>query len=117
MATNVVPEDGIKRIAIRYAIAALAAVVALLLRRLLAPLVGTQLAYMALWPAAVFSSWYCGVGRVVLAAATSPLFGSPIFWERNYQPDRISDGIRPDHRDGRIKSPVQGAGAELRGGS
>src|SRR5271156_3089581 len=66
MATNVVPEDGIKRIAIRYAIAALAAVVALLLRRLLAPLVGTQLVYMALWPAVVFSSWYCGVGPAIL---------------------------------------------------
>ena len=65
-ATNVVPEDGIKRIAIRYAIAALAAVVALLLRRLLAPLVGTQLVYMALWPAVVFSSWYCGVGPAIL---------------------------------------------------
>ena len=65
-ATTIAPEGGIRRTANRYAVGVLAAVVALLLRRTLAPVVGTQLVYMVLWPAVVFSSWYFGVGPAIL---------------------------------------------------
>src|ERR1700676_411146 len=46
----------------RYGLAILAAIVALLLRRLLAPLLGENNPYHTLWAAVVFSAWYCGLG-------------------------------------------------------
>ena len=51
--------------AARYALAALAAVASLLLRMALSPVVGSQYPFITLWPAIVFSSWYCGLGPAI----------------------------------------------------
>src|ERR1700691_5468709 len=51
----------------RYSTALLAALAALLLRRLLAPVLGDQNPYHTAWAAIVFSAWYCGIGPSVLA--------------------------------------------------
>src|SRR5271168_1148538 len=50
----------------RYALAIVAAVVALLLRGLLAPLLGENNPYHTLWAAVVFSAWYCGLGPSII---------------------------------------------------
>jgi signal transduction histidine kinase len=50
----------------RYGAALLAAIAALFLRRLLAPVLGDQNPYHTAWAAVVFSAWYCGVGPSVL---------------------------------------------------
>ena len=50
----------------RYGAATLAAIAALLLRSLLAPVLGYQNPYHTAWAAVVFSAWYCGVGPSVL---------------------------------------------------
>jgi len=50
----------------RYGLAILAAVVALWLRKLLAPVFGEQNPYHTAWAAVVFSAWYCGVGPSVV---------------------------------------------------
>lgn len=54
--------------AFRYALAILAAVAALFLRDLLAPLLGNHNAYHAVRLAIVFSAWYCGSGPLIVAA-------------------------------------------------
>lgn len=51
----------------RYGSALLAAITALLLRRLFAPVLGDQNPYHTAWAAVVFSAWYCGVGPSILA--------------------------------------------------
>ncbi len=53
----------------RYTLAILAAVVALWLRQLLSPLFGESNPYHTLWPAVVFSAWYCGLGPSMLTAS------------------------------------------------
>jgi signal transduction histidine kinase len=50
----------------RYGAALLAAIAALVLRKLLAPVLGHQNPYHTAWAAVVFSAWYCGVGPSVL---------------------------------------------------
>jgi signal transduction histidine kinase len=49
-----------------YGVALLAAIAALLLRRLLTPVLGAQNPYHTAWAAVVFSVWYCGVGPSIL---------------------------------------------------
>src|SRR5258708_20889236 len=55
----------------RYAVALLATLVALLVRRALNPFLGDYVPYITLFPAVAFCAWYCGIGpsilRVVLA--------------------------------------------------
>jgi len=51
----------------RYAIALLATVLALLARLALSPLLGDYVPYITLFPAVVFSAWYCGVGPSILS--------------------------------------------------
>jgi signal transduction histidine kinase len=51
----------------RYSAAIMAAIVALVLRRLLAPVFGDQNPYHTAWAAVVFSAWYCGVGPSIVA--------------------------------------------------
>jgi PAS domain S-box-containing protein len=46
----------------RYVLAVLAALVALLAREILSPLMGASNPYHTVWLAVVFSAWYCGVG-------------------------------------------------------
>jgi signal transduction histidine kinase len=57
----------------RYGLAILASVAALLLRRLLAPLLGEQNPYHTVWAAVFFSSWYCGLGPSIACAALSAI--------------------------------------------
>ncbi len=66
MGTFALPRTGIKSTFNRYAAGALAALLVLGVRQLLAPVLGTELLYTALWPAVVFSSWYCGAGPAVV---------------------------------------------------
>jgi signal transduction histidine kinase len=60
----------------RYGLAILAAISALLLRRLLTPLLGEHNPYHTLWAAVVFSAWYCGLGPSILTT----LLGSAGVW-------------------------------------
>src|ERR1700739_1572497 len=55
------------RYAGQHCVAVLATLVALLLREMLTPLFGTTNPYHTLWPAVVFSAWYCGVGPSVVS--------------------------------------------------
>jgi signal transduction histidine kinase len=55
----------------RYGQAALAAIVALLLRRLFSPLLGENNPYHTAWAAVVFSAWYCGLGPSILTVLLS----------------------------------------------
>jgi signal transduction histidine kinase len=55
----------------QYSLAILAAVVALLLRGLLAPFLGQSNPYHTAWAAVVFSAWYCGLGPSIVAALVS----------------------------------------------
>jgi signal transduction histidine kinase len=52
----------------RYGLAISAAIIALWLRWLLSPLLGETNPYHTLWPAVVFSAWYCGLGPSILTA-------------------------------------------------
>lgn len=54
-------------IAIRYGLAILAAMAALLLRELLSPFLGLDNPYHTVWAAVVFAAWYCGVGPATVA--------------------------------------------------
>ena len=51
---------------LRYGFGVLAAVTALLLRRMLTPLLGEHNPYHTMWAAVVFSAWYCGLGPSIL---------------------------------------------------
>src|SRR5580704_18970579 len=57
-----------------YFLAILAALVALLLRKMLSPLLGAGNPYLTVWAAIVFSAWYCGIGPSVLCTIAS-VFG------------------------------------------
>jgi signal transduction histidine kinase len=52
----------------RYALAILAATLALWLRWVLSPLLGETNPYHTLWPAVVFSAWYCGLGPSIVTS-------------------------------------------------
>ncbi len=58
---------------LQYALAVLAALLALLLRVLLTPFFGQANAYHTVWLAVVFSSWYCGLGPSIVATLVSAL--------------------------------------------
>ena len=57
----------IKRKATRYALAIIAAIAALVLRKVLNPLLGGDNPYLTAWAAVVFSAWYCGIGASIVA--------------------------------------------------
>jgi signal transduction histidine kinase len=59
--------------AARYAVAFLAAVIAVLVRRALNPVLGDTLPYITLFPALVFASWCCGVAPAFLSLAVGLL--------------------------------------------
>jgi PAS domain S-box-containing protein len=54
-----------------YLLAALAALAALLLGKMLSPLVGTDSPYLTAWASLIFSAWYCGVGPSVVSTLIS----------------------------------------------
>jgi signal transduction histidine kinase len=53
--------------ATKYALAAVSAVAALLLREMLGPAFGAHYPYHTVWLAVVFSAWYCGLGPSIVA--------------------------------------------------
>jgi signal transduction histidine kinase len=55
----------------RYVAAVAAAISALLLRQLLAPLLGESNPYHTVWAAVVFSAWYCGLWPSIIATLLS----------------------------------------------
>src|ERR1700676_4306505 len=55
----------------RYSAAVLAAIPALVLRKLLSPALGTENPFHTAWAAVVLSAWYCGVGPAILAILTA----------------------------------------------
>jgi signal transduction histidine kinase len=56
-----------------YFVAILAALVALLLRKMLSPLLGTDNPYHTVWAAIVFTAWFCGVGPSIVSTLISVL--------------------------------------------
>src|SRR5579863_7242079 len=62
----------------RYFLALAAAAAALLLRSLLAPLLGTSNPYHTVWLGVVFCAWFCGVGPSI--AATLAMLLGVWFW-------------------------------------
>jgi signal transduction histidine kinase len=50
----------------RYGVAIFTAILALILRGLFAPLLGTHDAYHTAWAAVVFAAWYCGIGPAII---------------------------------------------------
>ncbi|MFZ1009069.1 MAG: DUF4118 domain-containing protein [Candidatus Sulfotelmatobacter sp.] len=71
MRTDDSSESGSTDVVRRYALAVLSAILALLLRRLAAPLLGENNPYHTVWAAVVFSAWYCGLGPSVVTAMLS----------------------------------------------
>ena len=59
--------------ALRYALAVLAAIAALPLRKALVPLLGVHNPYHVAWLAIVFSAWYCGFWQSLLAVAVETI--------------------------------------------
>jgi K+-sensing histidine kinase KdpD len=57
----------------RYSLALLATAIALVLRILLAPLLGDTNPYHTLWAAVVFSAWYCGLRPSILSVIAGAL--------------------------------------------
>ena len=57
----------------RYSVAILAALVALIVRKVLSPLLGADNPYHTAWAAVVFSAWDCGVGPSVVGTLLSVL--------------------------------------------
>jgi signal transduction histidine kinase len=55
----------------RYSLAILATIVALLIRQMLAPLLGESNPYHTVWAAVFFSAWYCGLGPSIVTAVLS----------------------------------------------
>ncbi|MGC2245903.1 MAG: ATP-binding protein [Terriglobales bacterium] len=55
----------------RYGVAILTAILALTLRGLLTPILGTTDPYHTVWAAVVFAAWYCGVGPAIVTTALS----------------------------------------------
>src|SRR6266446_3125846 len=72
MATNVSLSNQISEtMGIRYALALLATVVALLARLGLNPFLGDYVPYITLFPAVAFCAWYCGVGPSILSVVVA----------------------------------------------
>jgi signal transduction histidine kinase len=50
----------------RYALALLATILVLLIRQAIDPMLGPNVPYLVMFPAIVFSAWYCGLGPAVI---------------------------------------------------
>lgn len=79
MPTDPTPESGSpQRPFPRYALASLAAVLALFMRGLLTPFLGENNPYHTAWAAVVFAAWYCGLGPSILTCLISA--GGVWYW-------------------------------------
>jgi PAS domain S-box-containing protein len=58
-----------KQAAAKYALGVLAAIAALLLRKVLDPFLGSDNPYHTAWLAVAFSAWYCGLGPAIVSVA------------------------------------------------
>ena len=67
MAEPSVSTKDYRDIVVRYALAVLAPLLAIYLRSLLNPLMGTANLYHTVWAAIVFSAWYCGFAPSILS--------------------------------------------------
>jgi len=63
----------IRQQATKYALGVLAAIAALLLRRLLDPFLGAENPYHTAWAAVAFSAWYCGMGPAIVTVVITLL--------------------------------------------
>jgi PAS domain S-box-containing protein len=61
----------VKQPTARYVLAVLAAVAALVLRKLLNPLLGSENPYHTAWVAVAFSAWFCGIGPAIVTVVIS----------------------------------------------
>src|SRR5579864_5973623 len=61
----------VKRPISRYVLGILVAVAALVLRKLLNPLLGSENPYHTAWVAVAFSAWFCGVGPAIVTVVVS----------------------------------------------
>lgn len=75
---SALPDAEIKRQAMRYMLAIMAAIAALVLRKLLTPLLGSENPYHTAWAAVVFSAWYCGVGPAIATVVISAV--GVLYW-------------------------------------
>jgi K+-sensing histidine kinase KdpD len=68
----------VRRDTARYAVAILAAVIAILLRKLLDPLIGPQYPYNTMFLAVVVSAWYGGIGPALVSMVVGA--GAILYW-------------------------------------
>jgi K+-sensing histidine kinase KdpD len=68
----------VRRDTARYAVAILAAVIAILLRKLLDPLIGPQYPYNTMFLAVVVSAWYGGIGPAIVSMVVGA--GAILYW-------------------------------------
>jgi PAS domain S-box-containing protein len=73
MRHNSVSQFGKKSSATQYAFGLLTAMVALLAREMLSPLLGASNPYHTVWAGVVFSAWYCGLGPSIATTLVSVL--------------------------------------------
>ncbi len=66
LTTNALPSRSSRLL--RYVAALVATIVVLLLRQALDPLLGNSVPYVSVFPAIIFSAWYCGTGPSILSA-------------------------------------------------
>jgi signal transduction histidine kinase len=94
MTTSLETKTESRSAAIRYGLGLFAAVLSLLLRKALMPLLGPHTPYFTAWSAIVFAAWYCGLGPSIVAMLASlfgvwywflPPFGSFHMEEPTYQ--------------------------------
>jgi signal transduction histidine kinase len=79
MWTRVAFSTRIPTVVVRYSVALLVTVVALLLRWLLTPVLGATIPYVTLFPAVAFCSWYCGIGPSILSTLLGLLTANYLF--------------------------------------
>ncbi len=67
-----------KKTVLRYGMALLATALALLVRSIFDPGLGHHTQYLTVFPAVIFSAWYCGVGPAIVA--TAAVFLGETYW-------------------------------------
>ncbi len=68
----------------RYGLAVAVTIAVLLLRLSLDPVLGTSVPYISVFPAIIFSAWYCGIGPAILSAGVAFLAEDYFFSQPRY---------------------------------
>ncbi|HEV2306483.1 MAG TPA: DUF4118 domain-containing protein [Candidatus Acidoferrales bacterium] len=71
-------QNGLRKVIVRYGLALLATSLALALRAAFDSVLGDHVQYLVIFPAVVFSAWYCGIGPSVVATAAA--FFGETYW-------------------------------------